>query len=169
MSAVVYAEKGCFPFVLSLRALNHGSRGCCSKVGKKWKHILQHMGHVFLKCDFTVLNEANIWKHVFHYEGHVFSNACSAILHISLTSTFIYCRYEPIIENWSYYSCHRIKNHFTYRPYFVRGHAVAGRSRVRFPMRSLYVSVDLILPAAPWPWVSTQPLTEMSTRNLPGG
>jgi hypothetical protein len=32
----------------------------------------------------------------------------------------------------------------------------AGRSRVRFPMRSLALG-------------STQPLTEMSTRNLPGG
>jgi hypothetical protein len=36
----------------------------------------------------------------------------------------------------------------------------AGRSRVRFPMRSLDLSFDL---------GSTQPLTEMSTRDLPGG
>jgi hypothetical protein len=37
-------------------------------------------------------------------------------------------------------------------------------SRVRFPMRSLDFSIDLILPALG----STQPLTEMSTRNIPG-
>jgi hypothetical protein len=34
----------------------------------------------------------------------------------------------------------------------------AGRSRVRIPMRLLDFSIDLPLPAAPWP------LTEMSTR-----
>jgi hypothetical protein len=38
----------------------------------------------------------------------------------------------------------------------------AGRSRVRFPMRSLDFSIDLILPAL----ALTQPLTEMSTGNL---
>jgi hypothetical protein len=42
----------------------------------------------------------------------------------------------------------------------------AGRSRDRIPMRSLNFSVDLILPTMALG--STQPLTEMSTRNLPG-
>jgi hypothetical protein len=41
----------------------------------------------------------------------------------------------------------------------------AGGLRVRFPMRTLDFSIGLILPAL----VLTQPLTEMSTRNLAGG
>jgi hypothetical protein len=45
----------------------------------------------------------------------------------------------------------------------------ARRSWVLFPMRSLDFSIDLILPAALWALgSSTQPLTEMSTRNHPG-
>jgi hypothetical protein len=45
----------------------------------------------------------------------------------------------------------------------------AGRSWVRSLMRSLDFSIYLILPAALWPLWSTQPPTELSTRNLPGG
>jgi hypothetical protein len=45
----------------------------------------------------------------------------------------------------------------------------AEKSRVRFLMRSLDFSGDLILPAALMALGFTQPLTEMSTRILPGG
>jgi hypothetical protein len=44
----------------------------------------------------------------------------------------------------------------------------AGRTQVRFPKRSLDFSIDLIIPAALWPWGSTEPQTEMSTSNLLG-
>jgi hypothetical protein len=43
----------------------------------------------------------------------------------------------------------------------------AGRARVLFLMRSLDFSIDLIFSSVRLG--STQPLTEMSTRNLPGG
>jgi hypothetical protein len=44
----------------------------------------------------------------------------------------------------------------------------ARRSWVRYPMRSLDFSIDLILPSRIVALGSTQPLTEMSARNLPG-
>ena len=54
----------------------------------------------------------------------------------------------------------------------LRGGAVgggtAGRSRVRFPVVSLEFFIDIILPVALWLWL-TQPLTEMSTRNISWG
>ena len=43
------------------------------------------------------------------------------------------------------------------------------RSRVRFPMVSLEFFIDVILPTALWPRGLTQPLTEMSARNISWG
>jgi hypothetical protein len=43
-----------------------------------------------------------------------------------------------------------------------------GRSRIRGPMRWIF-STDLIPSSRIMALGSTQPLTEMSTRNLPGG
>jgi hypothetical protein len=40
---------------------------------------------------------------------------------------------------------------------------------VSVPDESLNISIDLILPAALWLWRRLKSLTEMSTRNLPGG
>jgi hypothetical protein len=44
-----------------------------------------------------------------------------------------------------------------------------GRSRVRFPMKSLDFSIDLNLPAPLRLWGRLILLTKMSTRNFPGG
>ena len=49
---------------------------------------------------------------------------------------------------------------------WLRYCAQVGRSQVRFQMVSLEFFVDIILPAALWPWELTHPLTEMSTRNI---
>jgi hypothetical protein len=45
----------------------------------------------------------------------------------------------------------------------------AGRSQVRFPMRLLDFSIELNPSSRTMALGSTQPLTEMSTRNHPGG
>jgi hypothetical protein len=45
----------------------------------------------------------------------------------------------------------------------------AGKSRVRVPIRSFDFSIYLIVPDQFIAMGSTQPITEMSTRNLPGG
>jgi hypothetical protein len=42
----------------------------------------------------------------------------------------------------------------------------AGRLRVRFEMLLLELLIDIILPVALCPWGSTQPLTEMSTKDV---
>jgi len=78
---------------------------------------------------------------------------------------FAYFR-VPIISNLYY----------IFRLMWIGGHAVAqlvealrykpeGRE-LRFPMVSLEFFIDIILPAALWLWRLTQPLTEMSTRNI---
>jgi hypothetical protein len=41
----------------------------------------------------------------------------------------------------------------------------AGRLRIRFEMLSLELLIDIILLGALCPWSSTQPVTEMSTRD----
>jgi hypothetical protein len=42
----------------------------------------------------------------------------------------------------------------------------AGRLQVPFPVVSLEFFIDVFLPATLWPQGSTQPLTQMSTRNI---
>jgi hypothetical protein len=46
---------------------------------------------------------------------------------------------------------------------------LAGKSHVQFSMSLIFFSINLIHPKALWPLGLTQLLTEISTRNLPGG
>ena len=59
-----------------------------------------------------------------------------------------------------------LSNSFAYRHVAA---PQAGRSWVRFPMVSLEFFIDIILPAAIWPWGLTQPPKEMSIRNISWG
>jgi hypothetical protein len=74
-----------------------------------------------------------------------------------------YCVRRIFCTNWTKW---KYKGRSAHVSVVGRGTTLqAGRSRVRFPMSSLDFSIDLILPALGL----TQPVTEMSTRNLPGG
>jgi hypothetical protein len=60
------------------------------------------------------------------------------------------------------------RNIDTFSPDYTTLHLRRQRLLVRVP-DEVDFSIYLILPVALWPWGSTQPLTVMSTRNLPGG
>jgi len=69
---------------------------------------------------------------------------------------------------------------FSFSSFISLGHAAGGavgwgtalqaiRPRVLFPMVSLEFFIDIILPAVLWHLGFTQPVTEMSTRNISWG
>ena len=86
-----------------------------------------------------------------------------------------------IMKQYNYETCVSCCAYFLdiYEHYicdWARGGAVgwgsalqAGRSRVQLPMISLEFFIDIILPGALLVLGSTQPLTEMSTRNISYG
>ena len=69
---------------------------------------------------------------------------------------------KEIVQLYLYYGRHAVAQ-------LVDTALQVGRSRVRFPMVSLQFLIGIILLAALWLLGSTQPLTEMSTRNISWG
>ena len=63
-------------------------------------------------------------------------------------------------EGWGGYAVAQLFETLRYKPEGLG---------VRFPMVSLQFFIDIILPATLWPLGLTQPLTEMTTKNISGG
>jgi hypothetical protein len=95
---------------------------------------------------------------------------------VTLCVTWLMITHPQRCFTWTVAPCHQRFYNWEFVNYVGACGSVVGwgtmlqawRSWVRFPMRSLGFSVDLILPATIWPRGSTKPVTEMSTRNLLG-
>jgi hypothetical protein len=88
---------------------------------------------------------------------------------------YVSCNVQNLGNKILYIKCYNIPNTL-WTTWGARGGAVSwgcslqtGNCRFRFSVVSLEFFIDIILPAALWPWGSTQPLTEMSIRNISWG
>jgi hypothetical protein len=100
----------------------------------------------------TKLVESNAHTHAREQHGDL------VCLHFFLTETWNILLYKFMLEDVTRSCLEKVIYGWRNFNYNVP----PGRSRVRYTMRSLDFSIDLILPAAIWP------LTEMNTRNVPG-
>jgi hypothetical protein len=128
---------------------------------------------LYLKLQFLPQSRANIKAHPLRFLGKEAVFIVRITRPYGTTADLINSIAEHIgLPVIGYRSLKLIVVHLTLYVPCIGGHAVAlqaGRSRVRFPMVSLEFFIDIILPAALWPLGSTQPLTEMSTRNISWG
>jgi hypothetical protein len=137
-----------------------------------------------IQVDVSVIHYSSVFPDL---EINIQQNlSCKVISHPSWSRNFLHLMEPkgsrlPLDPKLSQMDPFHILNHYFFRSYaeIFRGPCSsvdgwgnmlqAGRLRVWFPLKSMNFSIDLILPGCIMALGLTQPLTEMSTRNLPGG